>query len=125
MNNKLITLLGALGIIAFFLIRIITFPSRHYKMMCELNEEFKIYNISGKVCKKWHDEKNHMYEKISVQDERSRVTDYTLANDLSGLYGYLSVGDSIHKPSGTLRTLVVRGNEERYFTIDFGCKKVK
>lgn len=92
---------------------------------CDLTEEYKIDNLQGTVVRKYRDSRNHNYKTVEIQEENHKILKRNLTSDLSGLYEYISVGDSVYKPSGTLKILVIRGNEKKYFTIDFGCKEIK
>lgn len=125
-KKVLVFIAGAILLCLFILILIQYAPYSRQKNLCRITEKYWKETLQGRISKKYLDEENHTSETIIIQSvKKDRIMKKDLTLELSGLYEYLSVGDSIHKPSGTLRTLVVRGNEERYFTIDFGCKKVK
>lgn len=109
-----------------FIIFIMFFePLIRKNAFCDLSEKYRIDNLHGIVIRKYRDSENHNYKTIEIKEESHKILKRNLTGDLSGLYEYISAGDSVYKPAGTLKTLVIRVNEKKYFTIDFGCKRVK
>ena len=126
MKKPLSLIAGIIFLSLFILILTMIEPYKRQKNLCRITEEYRKEPIRGYILNKYLDEDNHMSETVIIQSAykgKTKKKDLTL--DHTGLYGYISIGDSLYKPSGTLRTLVVRGNEKNYFILDFGCEKTE
>ena len=92
--------------------------------LCNDEESLREEYWGGVVSRKFLDSKNHNYRTLEIVDSarsRTRIYRLILSNDKSGLYHYVSEGDSIVKQSGSLAAIVIHDTREREFIIDLGC----
>lgn len=79
--------------------------------------------LVGVLKRKYLDKANHAYETIEISMVgTSRQTNFFLF-EKSGAYDYLLPGDSIVKPSMSLRLEVVRSGISTSFDLWYGCEE--
>ncbi len=72
---------------------------------------------------KYIDKLNHGEPTLKI-DVGDSVVLYRKYFDVSGLYEYCQVGDSVSKQSNALEVFVKRGEYRRSFIVDFDCEKL-
>ncbi|SFG93696.1 hypothetical protein [Pontibacter chinhatensis] len=115
--------LGAIGYITVELIIANDERITNYSL-CNDEEAVRMEYWGSVVSRKFLNSKNHNYKTLEIVDSaRSRTRTYRLilSNDKSGLYHYVSEGDSIVKQNGSLAAKVIHHTMEREFIIDLGC----
>ena len=115
--------LGAIGYITVELMIANDERITNYSL-CNDEEAVRMEYWGGVVSRKFLDSENHNYKTLEIKERannRSRTFRLILSNDKSGLYPYVSEGDSIVKQSGSLAAKVIHDTVEREFIIDLGC----
>ncbi|MEQ8576740.1 MAG: hypothetical protein RIB63_21930, partial [Fulvivirga sp.] len=85
-------------------------------------ENFKSMEYSGVVDDKFNDPNNHRFPTFTLKQNSSpHFLAFTYPRDTSGLYEYLSKGDSVYKEFGSLSLSVIRNDKVVSFNIDFQC----
>jgi hypothetical protein len=74
----------------------------------------------GLVDKKYIDI-NHAIPIFIVKDKNNISLKVSNYRDISGLFDYIEVGDSIIKEGDSYEIIVIRNNFEKKFTLDYGC----
>lgn len=125
MKKRLI--ISALGFAIFFtLFRVFSnsdFSDFFAKNACHtLTERIRKIKASGIVMNKYLDKKSHMHETIIINSNRKSDFMVKIPNELSGLYEFVEVGDSLFKEEESLEGFVKRDSVIKKFEIDFGCK---
>ncbi len=86
-----------------------------------LTERMRAARFCGIVDEKYLDKKSHMDETIIVNNKKSEIM-MIIPNELSGLYEFIEVGDSIFKEKESMECYIKRESITKRFEIDFGCK---
>lgn len=86
-----------------------------------INEKYAkdiLRNIDGVIVDKYLDEKNHMHKTCLIREKDDTVK-FIFDFDKSGLFNFLSIGDSILKPIGDSTVIVKRNRTIRKFTLKY------
>lgn len=120
MNNKtIVTLLAFLTIVFVTIVIVNTSGNTQCLKQKEVSDEL----INGKITKVYLDSANHNYETIEMIMDGELRSNYFLLFEKSGLYNHLLPGDSIFKMEKSLKVNVIRGNETKQWTLNYGCKE--
>lgn len=108
----------------FFGIRLfLSFPSLN-DSACNSLENFKNYNYDYLILNKYLDSTQHSYPTLVLQDAQgNKFENQDLIVDNSGLFDFLTIGDSIKKKQGTVLVRVKNNKTDTTFEADFGCDK--
>jgi hypothetical protein len=117
---KIISFFLMIGTLIFF----VFIAKKQSKEDCiNLKEQYRNVEYKGVIDKKFKDRKNHSAKTIIIEEnEKNKV--FRRYRDISGLYEYARVGDSIYKPKGSLKAKVIRGEKSIVFTIDLNCDDI-
>ena len=111
------TIVGFFVIIAFFAYKLSNQKSCSYYYK---NEKKKFY--SGIITNKYVDKKEHNNKFIELENEYNNLK-LLMNNDLSGLFEYVRVNDSIIKKKDSYLISVYRNSKkDTIFELDYGCK---
>ncbi|GAB3830417.1 hypothetical protein [Pontibacter rugosus] len=116
-------ILGAVGYISVELMIFNSDKITNYSL-CDDEETVRAQFWSGVIDSKYLDSLNHNYKTLRITGElNSHYKTYLLilTNDESGLYEYISEGDSILKQLDSLKAKVVHDTVNKEFIIDMGC----
>ena len=110
-------IVGIIGVIIFF----ISQPSDDEICIQQYKKEKGIY-YNGRVVAKYLDKANHNSKTLELSMKGEKVN---LDWDLSGLYEFVEVNDSIVKDTGNYEVRIYRDSDEYKFIIDYGCDNLK
>ncbi len=117
--RKLYFLGGSIAV-GFAIYSILTEDQRRAESVCETQKDYEALVLKGRITDVYIS-KNHANHTIVVNNV---LLNFAFDGDVSGLYGSVMVGDSIVKESGTMATVIIRGENVSSFNVDFGsCKK--
>ena len=89
---------------------------------CNRFKDFKSYKYDYLVINKYLDSNEHSYPTLILQDGKGdRFQNQDLIDDNSGLFQFLSVGDSIQKRKGDSVVNVIRNKLDTTIKVNFGC----
>jgi len=75
------------------------------------------------IIDKYLDKNEHSYPTLVVQDKQGHKTiNQDLVFDISGLFDYLHIGDTLMKHKGEEYTKVIKYGLDTTFKVDFGCR---
>lgn len=111
----LLYVVGITGVIIFF----VSQPSDNKICIQQYKKEGSI-SYKGRVIARYLDKANHNSKIIEVSSKNNKVN---LDWDLSGLYDFIEVNDSIVKDRGSYEVHVYRNSDEYKFVIDYGCEQ--
>jgi len=96
-----------------------TNPEKYWNLgACEMYEEFLGLYFNGNIEAKYLDEEHHLNKTIEVKGIKIDI-----GLDISGLYEFIIIGDSLLKKQDENSVAVYRNNEHiRTFSVDFNCK---
>jgi NADH:ubiquinone oxidoreductase subunit 5 (subunit L)/multisubunit Na+/H+ antiporter MnhA subunit len=113
----------AITFVVFGVLLFLSFPSLN-DSACNRLKDFKSYKYDYLVVNKYLDSTQHSYATLVLQDSQgNKFPNQDLIMDNSGLFDFLSVGDSIKKKPGTVFVEVKNNITNRTFEVDFGCDK--
>lgn len=72
----------------------------------------------SRITDKYIDTSNHSYQVIEFANGLDSAILF-LNLDKSGLFNFISIGDSIYKPIGDSTITVIRNNSKMFFTLKF------
>ena len=87
-----------------------------------VREQFFNTEYEGVVNKKFKDKENHAAKTLIIKGKTEKKI-FRKYRDISGLYEYSQVGDSIKKEKGTAKVKITRGDRDTTFILDFNCPK--
>ncbi|MGB5979569.1 MAG: hypothetical protein WBG62_19295 [Cyclobacteriaceae bacterium] len=105
-------------LLVFVVIYVLYDPS---KINCQKAEEVANMIINGVVLDKYLDEDNHLNEKLVISPEPLNYEEYFLLRERNHVYEKIEIGDYIIKERGSLKLLLLRGNDTIYFELDYNC----
>ena len=116
--NKLKIIWGILGIIGFILtlIFILSQPSNNEICLQQYEKERK-KTYAGFVTDKFIDKEEHNYKTLILNKQQTIWMNW----DVSGLYEFIEVNDSLSKDSGSYELKVYRDSLEYSFNNNYGC----
>lgn len=74
-------------------------------------------SIKGVVTDKYEDKEHHMHKTIEVNNVK-----HIFSRDVSGLYEFVEVGDSLYKEDSTADIKLIRDSKEFVFKIMFDLR---
>jgi hypothetical protein len=114
--RKIPLILGFITIIFF-----VYLAKKKSKEDCiRVREQYFNAEYKGVVNKKFKDKENHAAKTLIIKGKTEKKI-FRKYRDISGLYEYARVGDSIYKPKRSLKVKVIREEKETVFTIDLEC----
>ncbi len=90
---------------------------------CQEHKVMKKEVIDGVVKKKYIDAGNHLSPTLELMKNDSTMIDYIFYRDNSGFYDYLKENDIVKKKEGSMKVLVIRGSQNKFFILDYNCNK--
>ena len=117
-NLVLLIIIVFVIIVAFSLLRI---PVKE-KYNCESFVRMKEKEFYGCVVKKFRDVGNHNLPTIKIQSQKGEIDQISLLRDISGLYDYLDINDTVKKEKGS-ESVYVRSISkiDTTFILDYAC----
>jgi hypothetical protein len=106
-------IVGIIGVIIF----IVSQPSDDEICIQQYKKEKGIY-YNGVVTKKFINSEEHNYKTVLLNNGQELWMNW----DLSGLYEFIEINDSIMKNSGSYAVKVYRDSLEYIYVIDYGCE---
>jgi hypothetical protein len=107
-------IVGITGIIIFFLSQ----PSDNEICVQQYSKEKTVF-YNDIVSAKYLDQLNHNSKIIEFKNKKRKIN---MDWDLSGLYEFIELNDSIVKDSGSYAVKVYRDSLEYIYVIDYGCE---
>jgi len=119
--RKKILIISIIGILVFWIIIFILMPSGEEIISLEINQNLQEEYI-GIVTANYYDIKEHNYRTtiIATKDGYKKIRHI---RDISGLFEYLMVGDSIWKDKGSMEVEVKRNDSTKIFKINIPLKE--
>lgn len=116
--------IGLIITLVVFIVRLfLSFPSLN-DSACNRLKDFKSYKYDYLVVNKYLDSTQHSYPTLVLQDSQGNIfQNQDLLMDNSGLFDFLTSGDSIRKQQGTVLVKVKNNKIDTTFKVDFGCEK--
>lgn len=109
--------------LVFGILLFLSFPSLN-DSACNRSKDFKGYKYDYLIVNKYLDSTQHSYPTLILQDAKgNKFESQDLIMDNSGLFDFLSIGDSIKKQKGTVLVNVKNSTTDTTFEADFGCNK--
>jgi hypothetical protein len=114
--RKIPLILGFITIIFF-----VYLAKKKSKEDCiRVREQYLNAEYNGVVSNKFKGKENHAAKTLIIKGKTEKKF-FRKYRDISGLYEYVRVGDSIYKPNGSLDVKVIRGKRDTIFSIDLEC----
>jgi len=90
---------------------------------CGAVRDFEKRKSCSVVIKKDRVSWNHNEPRLFVKEYCSKIDVFRVSGDVSGLFDYVQVGDSLYKESNSFKVYIYRkGEDPRIFDMDFGFK---
>ena len=115
-----IRILSIIGVLVFWVVMVLIMPSGDEIARME-RKKVAADEYVGLVVAKYIDTKEHGYKTLEI-DNGHEIQKIRFIRDTSRLYNYLQIGDSIYKPSGTMKVTVERHNSISDFLIKIPIK---
>lgn len=90
--------------------------------MCKAKAKAEREVFNGVLQRKFKDEYDHLIEKLEIKSGDNVLRTSFLANDVSGFYDILIVGDSLVKEKNSISVTVYRNGKINIHTLDYLCK---
>jgi hypothetical protein len=104
------------------LILFFVFKPSEYKICMKAYSQMKKMQYKGIVLNSFIDSENHLLPTIIIDSGKDTIT-ITDFRDSSGLFNYLTKGDSIFKDKNSSLVIVKRNNLINSFSITYNCPK--
>jgi len=95
-----------------------------YQVCLERKVNWKQTILRGKVMSKYIDSSNHLLPTIDLLYGK-KLNKIAIVWDESGLFDFVSKGDSLQKGENTLKVTIYRDKSVFYFHIDPNCEQYK
>jgi len=115
--KKISLILGLLTIIFFIFLA----KERTKEDCVSIKKKYVNKGYNGIINRKFEDKENHALPTLIIKEENQRKI-FGSFRDISGLYEYSQVGDSIIKEKGSLKVKIIRDDKETIFKLDFDCQ---
>ena len=103
-------------IVLFYLL-----PTIHETVCSRYKTDVKNENVKGKVIRKFIDIENHSRKFTEIISNHIDTIKYDLTLDISGIYEYLNVNDSVVKESGNYNFAIKRESKDTVFVLNYDC----
>jgi hypothetical protein len=121
MSKNIQRILFLMSFAVFILIVNLLLPSKN-ELCHKAYKKIRSIEYNGKIINTYLDYNNHAiptYEVIEDNDNVIKITDF---RDMSGLFEYIEVGDSIIKYKNSYTVSVFRKNQKMDFILNYNCK---
>lgn len=89
---------------------------------CISQENFlKTTKYKGIISGKYENANKHYLPTLEIKEGNQKKV-FESFRDISGIYDFAQIGDSIIKDSGTLKIEIIRNNKGNNFIIDLNCR---
>lgn len=121
--SKYLKIIVVCGVIIIFLTRVI--PLLRKNVRCDAYDQFLSISLNGVVNQKYIDYSQHSYKTIIYKNfEDSAFKKVLFDFDLSGLYDYINVTDTIYKEAHNDSIFkLTNGKRVLISKADFGCER--
>jgi hypothetical protein len=115
MKFKLAQVLKAILFVMIF--GTIIYVIKYYNKI-SFREETDQVNFKGRLSTKYIDKIDHNIPKLEIHNNAKTIV-YDLANEKSGLFEYINIGDSIEKFSNSIKVHVFSSSKDTIFILSF------
>lgn len=115
--KKISLILGLLTIIFFIFLA----KERSKEDCIRIRKKYVNKKYNGIINRKFKDKENHALPTLIIKEKNQRKI-FGSFRDISGLYEYSQVGDSIIKEKESLKIKIIRDNKDTIFKLDFNCQ---
>ena len=115
--KKISLILGLLTIIFFIFLA----KERTKEDCIRIKKKYVNKEYNGIINRKFEDKENHALPTLIIKEENQPKI-FGSFRDISGLYEYTQVGDSIIKEKGSLKVMIIRDDIDTIFKLDFDCQ---
>ena len=121
--NFILTIIGLLLFLIFYLLYFDQWTENTRKSnMCKAKQKALSVNLNGTIQKRYRNKRNHMVETIEINSIDKNIRSTFLANEVSGFFDIISVGDSLIKDEGSLKIKVISNGIQKTFLLNYMCK---
>ena len=122
-TNFALTIIGLLVLLIFYFFSFDKWTESVLKSnMCKAKEKAIKVKLDGIVVKKYRNKRDHMVETVEINSVDKHIKSTFLANEVSGFYDQISVGDSLIKDEESLKIQLINNGVSRMFLLDYMCK---